>query len=100
MVDYHKRKLNINIDTFKQKKMPADKFAREIRGRIFNRLSNSLRNQQSTHGAYSFLCQTCGKIYNREESYLRHTRNHIETSDEKSYDSETVDDSKNYGSDD
>lgn len=65
--------------------MPADKFACEVCGRIFTRLSNLLRHQRPTHGADSFLCQTCGKNFNRRDRYLRHTRHHLETSDKKSY---------------
>lgn len=41
----------------------------------------------------SFSAKLVGKNFNRSDSYFRHTRNHLQTSDEKSYDSETVDDS-------
>lgn len=82
------------------KNMPADKFAAEVCGKMFTRHWNLLWNQQSTHGADSFLCQTCGKNFNRRDSHLRHTRNHIETSDKKPYDFETVDELMNCDSDD
>lgn len=76
--------------------MPAAKFAYEVCGRIFSLDYQICFDISDLHMDQTpFLCQTCWKPFNRRKSYLRHTGNHQETSDKKSYDSKTMDDSKN-----
>lgn len=65
--------------------MPAAKFACEVCGRLFTRLSDLICFEyiSDLHMDLTPFSQTCGKTFNRGDSYLSHIRNHQEPSNKK-----------------